>query len=122
MDEIKRYAFNGDYVLYASHAAKVGMLEKEIASLRETIDELTLFQAQRDGYARQRLELIANARTIESLQKTVDMKDVTIGKRERLITELSEEIEQLKAEIAGWKKYASGINEALNTGDGTYRP
>lgn len=32
------------------------------------------------------------------------------------------EVERLRAEIEGWKRYRAGIDEALNSGDGSYRP
>lgn len=32
------------------------------------------------------------------------------------------EVDRLKAELAGYQSWASSVNEALNSGDGAYRP
>ena len=32
------------------------------------------------------------------------------------------EIERLNNEVAGYQRWASSVNEALNSGDGSYRP
>jgi hypothetical protein len=39
-----------------------------------------------------------------------------------LLVEAADEIEKLRNELAGYRRWASSVNEALNTGDGAYRP
>lgn len=47
---------------------------------------------------------------------------------ERIITleqenaALRMEVDRLKAQLAGYKSWASSVDEALNSGDGSYRP
>ena len=47
---------------------------------------------------------------------------------ERIITleqenaALRMEVDRLKAQLAGYKRWESSVNEALNSGDGSYRP
>lgn len=40
----------------------------------------------------------------------------------KLIEHKDKEIEELKIKIAGYEGWERSINEALNTGDGSYRP
>jgi hypothetical protein len=63
-------------------------------------------------------------------------KDLEIGRREHeameqatrcvekdsTIEALKAEVARLKEEIVGWVGYKRGIDEALNSGDGSYRP
>ena len=35
---------------------------------------------------------------------------------------LADEVARLRDELSGYRRWASSVNEALNTGDGSYRP
>lgn len=39
-----------------------------------------------------------------------------------VITNLRQQRDQLRIEVEKWKRYKAAIDEALNSGDGTYRP
>lgn len=36
--------------------------------------------------------------------------------------EAADELERLRSEVAGYQRWASSVNDALNSGDGSYRP
>ena len=48
--------------------------------------------------------------------------DDTQAKLLRIMAGLRGENERLRAELRGYRRHEAGINEAINMGDGSYRP
>ena len=45
-----------------------------------------------------------------------------MSRRDKLIAKLEAEIDDLQKEVKGYRSWESSVNEALNMGDGVYRP
>lgn len=45
-----------------------------------------------------------------------------IAEKEATIEALKAEVARLRKEVASWEGYSASVNEALNRGDGSYRP
>ena len=50
------------------------------------------------------------------------LDDTEQGQAADLVRDAINEIERLQAQIAGYERWAQSVNEALNSGDGSYRP
>lgn len=60
---------------------------------------------------------------IESISQLVkEIKEDEAARNKENAIEQQKEIERLKAEIESWKDYKENIDQALNSGDGVYRP
>lgn len=56
------------------------------------------------------------------LREENEVKQQAINRASRIMDEKELEIQKLKKEIDGWIRYKQNIDEALNSGDGVYRP
>ena len=78
--------------------------------------------AELDAIAADDIEFL---RLVAGQWQELRLGDHQFAEFQRIITQyaaLVAEVRRLQEEIAGWVRYRQDIDEALNSGDGSYRP